>query len=264
MTIENGNCQRFSGQTVIVTGAASGIGAATARRLVGEGAVVVLVDIDETGLGAIKREVENAGGACRTIVGSAAQTETWTCTLEAASALGRRIDGLFNNAGITGALAPFDRADPEDFERLIDINLRSVLLGMHAVLPEMINQRSGAIVNTASISANRGMPGFSHYGMTKAAVTNLTLTTAIEFAAHGVRVNAVCPGVIATNIMEEWDKRAGDEKAAARREALARTIPMKRYGTAEEVSAVVAFLLSDDAAYVTGASVPVDGGTLAR
>jgi NAD(P)-dependent dehydrogenase (short-subunit alcohol dehydrogenase family) len=256
--------KRFSGRIVIVTGAASGIGAATSRRLLGEGAALVLVDIDEAKLAAMQREVAEAGGACRAIVGSAALSETWTEAVKATDALAGRIDGLFNNAGITGALAPFDRADPQDFERLIDVNLRSVLLGMRAVLPRMLAHGRGAIVNTASISAVRGMPGFSHYGMTKAAVVNVTQTTAIELGARGVRVNAVCPGVIDTSIMADWDRSAGDDKAAARREALVRTIPMRRYGTAEEVGAAVAFLLSDDAAYVTGAALAVDGGTLAR
>lgn len=264
MALEIQGCRRFSGRLVIVTGAASGIGAATARRLAAEDAAMVLVDVDEAGLLAIRDDLADVGCACRVVSGSAADPATWASAIEAADDMTGRIDGLFNNAGIMGMLASFKHHDPENFERVLDVNLRSVLLGMQAVIPRMVAQTAGAIVNTTSISACRGMPRFGSYGMTKAAVANITQTAAIELATKGIRVNAVCPGVIDTAIMVEWDNDAGEERAAARRQALGRTIPMRRYGTAEEVGAVVAFLLSDDAVYVTGTSIAVDGGILAR
>lgn len=264
MAMERQKCRRFRGQLAVVTGAANGIGAATARRLAAEGAALVLVDIDEARLVALERQIVDEDGFCRIITGSAAHLETWDSVIDAADAMKGRIDGLFNNAGITGALALFEDYNLEDFERVLDVNLRSVLLGMRTIVPRMIAQKAGSIVNTTSISAIRGMPGFGNYGITKAAIANITQTTAIELAARGVRVNAVCPGVIDTAIMADWEGVVGDQRATARREALTRAIPMRRYGTPEEVGAVVAFLLSEDAAYLTGTSIAVDGGTLAK
>ncbi len=248
--------QRFEGKVALITGAASGIGAATARRLHAEGAQLVLGDLQAEALEAFAKSLDASG---RTLlareldVADRLQVEAWVA---AAVERFEKIDVLFNNAGI-GAYGLTPDLDPEVWKRTIEVDLHSVFYGCRAAIPHLRRAGGGAIVNTASISGVRGDYGLAAYNAAKGAVLNYTRTLAIDHARDGIRVNAVCPGPIATPLAGPL--LANETIAREYRER----IPMGRVGSAEEVAAVVAFLASNDAAYVTGAAIVVDGGLTA-
>jgi len=247
---------RFSGKVVVVTGGAGGIGRATAVRFASEGARVVLVDLAAPALALSVGAVERAGGevlAVEADVTKLAHVERYAAA--AVQTFGG-IDIFFNNAGVLGALKPLVEYPEEVFDRVIAVNLKGVWLGMKVVTPLLRARGGGAIVNTASIAGLRGSPNIIAYTASKHAVVGMTRAAALELARHGIRVNAVCPAPIETPMAQLLDSQM-------RRERLTATIPMRRYGSPEEVAALVAFLASSDAAYVTGAIYTVDGGAMA-
>ncbi|MEZ5232731.1 MAG: SDR family NAD(P)-dependent oxidoreductase [Acidimicrobiia bacterium] len=255
--------QRFSGKVAIVTGAAGGIGRAACLRLAAEGASVLAVDLAGSDLDGVVAAVTDAGGtaaAARADVTSEAEVAAY-----AAAAVERfgGIDLLFNNAGIEGTVAPLTALGEEDFDRVIAVNVKGVWLAMKHCAPRMAERGGGAIVNTSSVAGLRGSAGVIAYIASKHAVLGMTKTAAIELAAAGIRVNAVCPAPIETAMMRSLEKGFNpDDPEAARRAAAAR-IPLGRYGEPEEVAALAAFLLSDDASFISGAAYPVDGARTA-
>jgi 3alpha(or 20beta)-hydroxysteroid dehydrogenase len=248
--------RRFVGKVVLVTGGGGGIGRAAARRFASEGARVVLVDVAAPALAQSVEAVEKAGGevlAVEADVTKATEAERYA---EAAVARFGGIDVFFNNAGVLGAVKPLVDYPEDAFDRVMAVNLKAVWLGMKAVVPRLRARGGGAIVNTASIAGLRGSPNIIAYTASKHAVVGMTRAASLELARHGIRVNAVCPAPIETPMVQQLD-------ADVRRERLTATIPLRRYGAPDEVAALVAFLASGDATYITGGIYTVDGGAMA-
>jgi 2-hydroxycyclohexanecarboxyl-CoA dehydrogenase len=244
---------RLEGKTAFVTGGASGIGAATARRLAAEGARVGIGDLDEKAAGEVAGEID--GFACALDVADAASVrDAVAATVER---LGE-IDVLVNNAG-TDRFAFFVNTDEELWDFVLGVNLRGVLAVTHAVLPGMQQRRSGAIVNVASEAGRVGSQGSAVYSAAKAGVIGFTKAIAREAARYRVRCNAVAPGPIETPLLNAAPAMLGEigERLKA---AMVNATALGRSGEPEEVAAAIAFLTSDDAAYVTGQTLGVSGG----
>jgi len=240
---------RFEGRVAVITGAASGIGAATARLMAREGARLVLGDISEDGVAAIAKELGATG-----VTGDVSKQTDVEALIKAAVDTHGRIDVLFNNAGI-GSYGNSVEMEAEQWERVIAIDLHSVFYACKAAIPHM--PEGSAIVNTASISGLGGDYRFAAYNAAKGAVINYTRALAMDHAKAGIRVNALCPGLVDTPITSDLNHIPG-----LREDWLSR-IPMGRAAKPEEMAAVVAFLASDDASYVTGSIMVADGGTTA-
>ncbi len=247
---------RLEGKIAVITGAASGIGAATARRFRSEGASLMLADVNESGGRAVAEELGRgrAPVAFETVdVSDMAQVER---LMQAAVDRFGRLDIVFNNAGV-GAYGKSPDLDPAVWHQVIAVDLHSVFYGCRAAIPLLRKSGGGAIVNTASISGLFGDYGLSAYNAAKGAVVNYTRTLGIDHARENIRVNCVCPGPIDTAL-------TGPVLAMpAAVEQYNQLIPMGRIGRADEVAAVVAFLASDDASYITAAAIVVDGGVTA-
>ena len=243
---------RLDGRTALVTGAASGIGAATARRLAAEGALVVAADIDEVGATNVADEI--GGSALALDVTDTAAVHAGIARIADRIA---PIDILVNNAG-SGQLAMFLDTREDDWQRVLQVNLIGAMACAHAVLGSMYERRCGSIVNVASEAGRVGAPGGTAYSAAKAGVLGFTRALAREAARYGVRVNAVAPGPIATPLLEHGTF-ATPIGARIKQELVAATV-MGRMGQPDEVSGVIAFLASDDASFVTGETVAVSGG----
>ncbi|MDB5763649.1 MAG: dehydrogenase [Herminiimonas sp.] len=241
-------------KVAIVTGAAHGIGLACARRFVQEGAQVMFADVDATAGTAAAAQLGAAAAFCRTDVSLKTDVELLIGTTLATFG---RIDILINNAGITHAADFLDLAE-EDFDRVLRVNLKSMFLCGQAAARVMVRQGSGAIINMSSVNAVLAIPNQVPYVVSKGGINQLTRVMALGLAPYGIRVNAIGPGTI----MTELAKQAVLSSDEARRKILSRT-PLGRCGEPEEVAAIAAFLASDDASYMSGQTIYADGGRLA-
>lgn len=251
--------ERYEGKVVVVTGAAAGIGKATALRFAAEGALVVLNDRSGDDLEKAGVDLAAVGRAPLLVPGDVTDHDLIERLVRTAVEHGGRLDVMHNNAGGTLAM-PTHTVPEHKYRRAIALNLDAVFFGCQAALRVMVDQRSGVILNTASVMGVAGEAGVSPYGAAKAGVINLTRCIAVEYAALGIRANAIVPGAIDT----EGNRRALAAAPAGTKEKLERQLPMRRMGLAEEVANVAAFLCSDEASYVTGAVIAVDGGQSAK
>lgn len=245
---------QLAGRGAIVTGGASGIGESVARRFADEGALVLIADVDAARGNRLAEEIDGID-FLETDVG---QPEAVAAMVTEALRVLGRLDVLVNNAFWT-AMRRTHKLSVREWRHTLDVTLDAVFYGMHAALPVFLDQGSGVIVNTASISGLGADDGMSAYNTAKAGVINLTRTAALECAARGVRVNCVCPGLIATPAVER-----GFLSHPKRREKIGAQIPMRRLGRPEEIANIVLFLASDEASYVTGAAFVADGGSSIR
>jgi NAD(P)-dependent dehydrogenase (short-subunit alcohol dehydrogenase family) len=248
--------RRFAGRTAIVTGGAGEIGSATAIKLAAEGARVLVVDIDAAGIDRTLAAIDEQNGAAS---GCVADVSTSSGVVEyvrrGREFGGGQVDLFHNNAGVEGIVAPIETYPDEVFDLVSAVNVRGVFLGLKHVVGVM--PRGSAIVNTASTAGVVGAPGCVAYAAAKHAVIGLTRTAALEFAGRGIRCNAVCPGPVEGRMMASLESGMG---SSGIHEMLVSQLPMKRFGQATEVAAMVAFLLSDDASYATGGHFVLDGG----
>jgi NAD(P)-dependent dehydrogenase (short-subunit alcohol dehydrogenase family) len=242
-----------TGQRFLVTGAASGIGLVTCRALLKRGATVVMSDIDMARLEAARTEL-GAGPDRTPLVAGDLQD---AAAIERIAKCAGDLDGLVNCAGIY-PVTPLLDLDVTEWDRVLDLNLRAPFLVSRAVARRMIAaKRGGAIVNISSTASVLSRPGIAHYGASKAGLNQLTRVLAVELAPHGIRVNAVLPGVIATGTVEA---ALTTPAAVAEMAAKRARIPMGRLGTPEEIAEMVIFLLSSSASYATGSLLTADGG----
>jgi NAD(P)-dependent dehydrogenase (short-subunit alcohol dehydrogenase family) len=250
----------FQNKVVLVTGGTSGIGKTTAIAFAAEGAKVVVSGRREAEGSAVVAEIKAAGGEATFVRADVSVESEIKALVEATVATYGRLDIAFNNAGVEHT-GPVIEVTAEAFHQVFNINVLGVLLSQKYEIPAILAAGGGAIINTSSVAGHIGMANAGVYIASKHAVEGLTKTTALEYATQGIRVNAVAPGPIVTDMLERF---AGGGTESEGGKYLASLVPMKRLGTSEEIAETVLFLASDKASYITGQSLAVDGGFITQ
>ncbi|MBX3621775.1 MAG: SDR family oxidoreductase [Rhizobacter sp.] len=252
--------KKLQGKIALVTGGAGGIGRATALAFVAEGASVAVVDINGAAAQAVADEIRASGGDAMAIAADVSRDDSVATMVSQVVARHGRLDIAFNNAALDLEHEPLHKTTEDMFDRLVSVNVKGTWLCMKHEIEQMLRQGGGgAIVNTASIGGVGAAPRQPIYGATKHAVVGMTQSAGVEYGRKGIRVNAVCPGVIRTEMMERAIAR--DPRRAQHIEQIH---PIGRVGEADDIARAVVFLCSDDAAFIIGHALPVDGGYLAR
>ncbi len=251
----------FSGKVAIVTGAGGGIGRAVSLALANAGAKVLVVDLSIESGTETAAQILQRGGTAKFLAADVSRSEDVANYVAATCNTWGRIDIFMNNAAWQGDILPVIDTPDEIFDKVMAINVRGVFLGLKHVLPVMIAQRSGAVVNTASLSAYIGVRNLAPYAASKHAVLGLTKSTAMEVARKGIRINAVCPGPVDTAMLRDIEASQSPGNAQKLREQRTASIPDGHYALPEEVANLMMYLCSDLSSHVTGQGIQINGGS---
>ncbi|WP_209123287.1 SDR family NAD(P)-dependent oxidoreductase [Alkalihalobacillus sp. BA299] len=253
---------QFQDKVVLITGAAGGIGKALAQKVSEEGAKLALVDLNLEAVQNIITELGLNEDQALTIAADVANEDQVKSYVDQTVNKYGRIDCFFNNAGVEGTYGNIETQKVDDLDFVFNVNVKGVFLGLKYVVPVMKNQGYGSILNTSSLAGLMGAPGFSPYVASKHAVIGLTRSLANEVTAEGIRVNALCPGVINTRMMRQIEENVAPGGGEEVQKSFTANVPMGRYGEPEEAANVAKFLLSDEASYVSSSIYTVDGGMI--
>ncbi|MFZ7942801.1 SDR family NAD(P)-dependent oxidoreductase [Neobacillus sp. 19] len=254
---------KLAGKVAVITGGAGGIGKETAELFLREGAKVVLVGRSEESLNNARAELDSLGEVITVKADVSNEADTIHYVKTAVDHFGK-IDIFFNNAGIEGRIAPLIEQTVEEFDEVMNINVRGVFLGLKHVLPVMMEQGSGSIINTASDASWMGYPTLSPYVASKHAVVGLTKTAALEAASKNVRVNSIHPTSVNTRMMRSIEERTYPNRPEQAKEEYTQIIPFGRYAEPIEIAKLVLFLASDDSSFISGSQYRIDGGLSAN
>ena len=245
----------FDGKVALVTGAAGGIGSATARKFAAAGAKVVVADIDEEGTGATVEQIRSAGGDAAAVAVDVGDSGSVEAMVAFTVATYGGLDIAHNNAGIVGAGANIADMPDETWRRGIDVMLSGVFYGIKHEVPAILARGGGAIINTSSGAGLIGFPGMANYVAAKHGVIGLTKTAALEYIGQGIRINAICPGTARSRMVDEWMQGSAEAEAQ-----VAALHPIGRIADADEIAEAVLWLASPASSFVVGIAMPVDGG----
>ncbi|WP_144548487.1 SDR family NAD(P)-dependent oxidoreductase [Bacillus sp. X1(2014)] len=254
----------FASKVVIITGAAGGIGKETVRKFAKEGAKIALVDLNYEALQATAKELALEEDQYILIAADVSKEEEVANYVQRTKERFGQIDVFFNNAGIEGAFALLTDYPSDALDKVVNINIKGVFYGLKHVLQVMQQQKSGSIINTASAGAKAALPFTSAYIASKAAVLGLTKAAAMEYAEHGIRVNAICPGPTNTRFMRSVEASLSPGKTEEYQAMVRQSVPLGRYAEPADIANTVLYLASENSSYVTGTDIDVDGGYLAR